>query len=607
MASERIQRRIERLLDQIEEAADEQNWDRERQLAEEVLSLDPDNVNAQTFLAAAERSLSRLSSNSEEVPSLQQSITNTPERPSTPVVSPEAERRQLTVMFCDLQGSTALSQQLDPEELRDVIRSYQEVCAGAVNRFDGHIAKYLGDGLLVYFGYPQAHEDDPQRAVRAGLAIIEDMDGLNSRFREEKDLELAVRIGVHTGLVVAGEMGGGDTVESLAIVGETPNIAARLQEAAEPNTLVISDITATLVQGFFLCEALGGHDLKGMSQPIELSRVLEESGAQTRFEVAAATKLTPLVGREQEVGLLLDRWEQVKEGLGQVVLLSGEAGIGKSRLIEALTERVAEQPHTLRRLRCSAYHQNSALYPVIEYLESCLEFGREDSAEYRLSKLERALAKVEFPLGEAVPLLAGLLSVPLDERFPALALSPEVQRERTLELLVVLLLTTVEERPVVIVMDDLHWADPSMLAMLSLLVDQAPTVQVFALLSFRPEFSPPWGSRAYLTQIMLNRLTRRLATDMVDRLTGGKTLPEEIISQVATKSDGVPLFVKELTRMVVESHLVREVDDHYELTGPLPPLTIPSTLQDSLTARLDRLATVREVAQLGAVLGREFS
>jgi len=306
-------------------------------------------------------------------------------------------------MFCDLQGSTALSQRLDPEELRDVIRSYQEVCADAVAHFDGHIAKYLGDGLLVYFGYPQAHEDNPQRAVRAEPAVLEDMDQLNIKLKADKDMELAVRIGVHTGLVVAGEMGSGDCVESLAIVGETPNVAARLQEAADSNSIVISDITANLVQGFFLCGSPGTRDLKGIAEPMELFAVLSESGAQTRFEITAGSQLTPLVGREQEVGLLLDRWEKTKEGLGQVVLLSGEAGIGKSRVIEEVTERLAKEPHILQRLRCSPYHQNSALHPVLENLESSLGFGREDSAEDRLCKLETALAQVDFPTLEAVP------------------------------------------------------------------------------------------------------------------------------------------------------------------------------------------------------------
>jgi len=299
-----------------------------------------------------------------------------------------------------------------------------------VGRFEGHIAKYLGDGLLVYFGYPQAHEDDCQRAVRAGLAILEDMGNLNTKLEADKGFDLTVRIGVHTGLVVAGEMGGGDTVEALAIVGETPNIAARLQEAAEPNSVVISNITANLIEGFFNYEALGVHNLRGISEPMELFAILSESSAQTRFDVAAA-HLTPLVGREQELGLLLDRWEQAEEGLGQMVLLSGEPGIGKSRLIDAMVERVSAQHYVLRRLRCSTYHQNSALHPVSEYLEGWLGIAKDDAAEDRLSKLESALAKVDFPLLEAVSLLSGLLSLPFEDRFPALVMSPEVQRENS--------------------------------------------------------------------------------------------------------------------------------------------------------------------------------
>ena len=602
MASGRFQRRINRILDQIEDAADLRDWVAVRQGAQDVLVFDPENADALTFLAAAERALNTGPSGS----SVQNPDSPTTE-PLSPVATPEAERRQLTVMFCDLQGSTAISQQLDPEELRDVIRSYQELCAGAVSRFDGHIAKYLGDGLLIYFGYPQAHEDDPQRAVRGGLAILEGMGPLNSRLKADNDIELAVRIGVHTGLVVAGEMGGGDTIESLAIVGETPNIAARLQEVAEPNSVVISDVTANLVQGFFVSKGLGFHELRGISEPMELFAVQSESGAQTRFDVSAASHLTPLVGREQELGLLLDRWEQAKEGLGQVVLLSGEPGIGKSRLVDALTERLSTEPHALRRLRCSAYHQNSALHPVLEYLEGWLGFGWADSAEVRVGKLETALAQVDFPLAEGVTLLSGLLSVPLTQRFHALAMGPEVQIERTRELLVALLLDSAEDQPVFLVVEDLQWADPSTLGMLGFLLDQVPTANVLVLLSYRSEFTPPWSSRSYVTPMMLSRLTRRLAGEMVHRLTSGKTLPEEVLGQVAAKSDGVPIFVEELTRMLLESGLLEEAGDHYELTGPLTALAIPSTLQDSLTARLDRLSSAREVAQLGAVLGREFT
>ena len=593
MASERTQRRIEILLDQAEEAITDEAWQTVSSRARSVLALDPGNVDAANFLAAADRAVGGTASTA---PTMQPSA-----EPPT-ASAPDAERRQLTVMFCDLQGSTALSQQLDPEVLRDVIRSYQEVCAGAVGRFEGHIAKYLGDGLLVYFGYPQAHEDDPQRAVRAGLAILQDMDALNARLKSDKDLELTVRIGIHTGLVVAGEMGGGDTIEELAIVGETPNIAARIEGAAPPNGVAISDVTANLVQGFFICETMGPHDLKGIAEPVELFRVLEESGALTRFEVATAAELTPLVGREQELGLLLDRWEQVEEGLGQVVLVSGEAGIGKSRLIDAVGERLAEKAQIRWRLRCSAYHQTSTLHPLIEFLEMRLGFQRDDSLEEKLAKLEDVSATFD-----EAQLLASVLSLPVDGRYSPLQLSPESQKERTKEILARLLMETDTGQPVLLVVEDLHWADPTTLEFLTFLVDQAPTSKLLALLTFRPEYSQPWGSRAHLSQITLNRLPRRLANDMLAALTGGKEFPEEIVTQIATKSDGVPLFVEELTRMVIESGLVLEEDGHYVLSGPLPALAIPSTLQDSLTARLDRLSSVKESIQLAAVLGREFS
>ena len=600
MVSERVQRQIDRLLDEAEAAIATGDWAAVGDHARTVLRLDPENNDALSYLAASERDPD--SAGGEGSPDTQDLAE--PQPPSSS--APDAERRQLTVMFCDLQGSTALSQQLDPEELRDVIRGYQEVCAGAVARFEGPIAKYLGYGLLVYFGYPQAHEDDPQRAVRAGLAILQDMGPLNARLKSDKDLELTVRIGIHTGLVVAGEMGGGDTLEELAIVGETPNIAARIEGTAEPDGIAISDVTASLVQGFFLCESMGPHDLKGISEPVELFRVLEESGAQTRFDVAVSTHLTPLVGREQEVGLLLDRWEQVEEGLGQVVLVSGEAGIGKSRLLQGLIDGLAGRPHVFQQHRCSPYHQNSALFPVIESYERWLGFQREDSQEERIQAIETALEERSLLTPEALSLWAGMLSVPLDESHPPLDLSPQRQRQKTMELMTQLKVATANEQPVLAVFEDLHWADPTTLEFLGLLVEQVATSKVMAILTFRPEFTPPWGSRSHVTQINLNRLPQRLATDLIARVTGGKELPEEVIDQIASKSDEVPLFVEELTQMVIESGLLREMDGRYELTGPLTDLAIPSTLQDSLTARLDRLGEVKEVVQLASVLGREF-
>ena len=489
-----------------------------------------------------------------------------------------------------------------------MVRAYQETCAKVIARFEGHIAQYLGDGLLVYFGYPQAHEDDAQRAVRAGLGMVEAMGPLNTRLHEERGVSLAVRLGIHTGLVVVGEMGGGARQEQLAL-GETPNIAARLQGIAAPNTLVVSAATFQLLGGFFTCQSLGTPVLKGVAQPLVVYQVLYESTARSRLEAVGYTGLTPLVGREQEVGLLLERWAQVKDGLGQVVLLSGEAGIGKSRLVQVLTEQVASEPQAwLTPCQCSPYHQNTALYPMIELLERvALRFEREESPQQKLRKLEGFLVQYGLPLAEAVPLFAALLSLPLAADDAPLTWSPEQQKQKTLQALLAIMLRIAAQQPVLFVMEDLHWVDPSTLELLSLLVDQGPTARILALWTFRPDFSPPWTGRSHLTQVTLPRLPRRQAAEMTDRVAHGKALPAEVIEQVVAKTDGVPLFVEELTKMVLESGLLQEHEERYGLTGPLPPLAIPATLHDSLMARLDRLATVKGLAQLGATLGREFS
>jgi class 3 adenylate cyclase len=487
---------------------------------------------------------------------------------------PEAERRQLTVLFCDLVDSTTLASQLDPEELREVVRAYQHTCAKVIQRFDGHIAQYLGDGLLVYFGYPLAHEDDAQQAVRAGLGMVEAIEQLNKPLQQERAVRLAVRVGVHTGLVVVGEMGGGARHELLAL-GETPNLAARLQGYAAPDTVVISGTTYRLVQGLFACQDLGIHPLKGIARPIEVYRVLQEMGVQSRFEVAMTTGLTPLVGREQQAGLQLERWKQVKEGLGQVVLLSGEAGIGKSRLVQVLKEHVAGELHLRWECRCSAYYQQSAFYPVIDLTHRALRLHQEDSPEAKLHKLEEALAPYPVSRAEVVPLLAALISLPLPERYAPLTLTPQRQREKTLEAVLAVLLALAAQRPVLFIVEDLHWGDPSTLELLSLLVGQVATSRVLLVLIFRPEFRPPWASRPHLTQLTLSRLPRHQAEVMVELVAGGKALAAEVCRQVVAKTDGVPLFVEELTKMVLESGLLRERESHYELVGPLPPWPFP--------------------------------
>jgi TOMM system kinase/cyclase fusion protein len=528
-------------------------------------------------------------------------------RPSEPL-SPAAERRQLTVLFCDLVESTALASQLDPEEWREVVRAYQATCAKVIARFEGHIAQYLGDGLLVYFGYPLAHEDDAPRAVRAGLGMVEAVAQLNTRLAQEREVSLAVRLGIHTGLVVVGDVGGDGRQEQLAL-GETPNVAARLQGLAAPNTLVISAATFHLLGGFFACQPLGLPLLKGVTQPLAVYRVLYESMARSRLEAAGSAGLTPLVGREQEIGLLRERWAQVKDGLGQVVLLSGEAGIGKSRLVQVLTEHVAAEPQAwLTPCQCSPYYQNTALYPMIDLLERVtLRFEREESAEQKLCKLEGFLVQYGLPLAEAVPLLAALLSLPLTADYAPLQLSPEQQKHKTLQTFLTILLRIAAQQPVLFVIEDLHWVDPSTLELLSLLVDQGPTPRIMTLLTFRPDFSPPWIGRSHVTQVTLNRLQRRQAAEMTGQVAHGKALPPEVVEQVVTKTDGVPLFVEELTKMVLDSGLLQAREERYELTGPLPLLAIPTTLHDSLMARLDRLTAVKALAQLGATLGREFS
>ena len=494
------------------------------------------------------------------------------EASTTGPAPPDAERRQLTVLFCDLVDSTALASQLDPEDLREVVRAYQDTCAKVIARFEGHIAQYLGDGLLVYFGYPLAHEDDAQRAVRAGLGMLEALGQLNTRLAQEQGVQVAVRLGIHTGLVVVGEVGGGTRQEQLAL-GETPNLAARLQGIAAPNTLVISAATFQLLGGFFACQPLGTPLLKGQAQPLAVYRVLYESMARSRLEAAGSTGWTPLVGREQEIGLLLERWAQVKEGMGQVVLLSGEAGIGKSRLVQVLTEQVAAEPQAwLTPCQCSPYHQHTALYPLIDLLERvALRFDREESPQQKLGKLEGFLVQYGLPLAEAVPLFAALLSLPLPADYAPLTLSPEQQKQQTLHALLTILLRIAAQQPVLFVMEDLHWVDPSTLELLSLLVDQGPTARILTLFTFRPDFPPPWTGRAHLTQVTVHRLPRRQAVEVIRQVAHGKALPPEVVEQIVAKTDGVPLFVEELTKMVLESGLLQERDERYALTGSPAP------------------------------------
>ncbi|HET6521517.1 MAG TPA: AAA family ATPase, partial [Geminicoccaceae bacterium] len=515
----------------------------------------------------------------------------------------QAERRQLTVMFVDLVGSTELAARLDPEEMGALIRRYQDAVAGGIARFEGHVAKFMGDGVLAYFGWPRAHEDEAERAVRAGLSLIGAVAGLEAPGGQA----LAVRVGIATGLVVVGDLVGAEEARERAIVGETPNLAARLQALADPNSVVIAPRTRQLLGGLFELADLGTHHPKGFPRPLRVWQVLGESAAESRFDARHGGSTTALVGREHEIALLLDRWERAKEREGQVVLLSGEAGIGKSRLVRALREHLALEPHTPLAQFCSPYHTSSALHMVIGLLERAAGLRRGDPPERQLEQLEAMLALAVEDVRESAPLLADLLAIPTADRYPPLELSPQQKKERTFRVLLDQLAGLAARQPVVAIYEDVHWIDPTMLELLGRVVERVQRLPVLVVVTFRPEFVPPWTGHGHVTAISLSRLGHRQGAAVVRRVAGGKPLPAEVLEQILAKTDGVPLFVEELTKAVLESGLLEDRGDRYELAGPLPPLAIPATLRDSLMARLDRLAPVREVAQVAACIGREFS
>ena len=518
-------------------------------------------------------------------------------------VGTEAERRQLTVMFVDMVGSTALSAELDPEDLRDVMRRYQDAVAGAVTRYGGHVAKYLGDGVLAYFGWPQAHEDQAERAVRAGLDAVAAVGALYL----DGGVALRARVGIATGHVVVGDLVGEAGRDAEAVSGETPNLAARLQEIAGAGQVAIGAVTRRLIGEAFELEDLGLTVLKGFAEAVPMWRVTGERPSESRFEAAHAGRLATFVGREEEVDLLVRRWQQAKDGEGQIVLLSGEAGIGKSRITQTLKDRIADQSPVRLRLQCSPHHVNSALYPLISHLERVSGIALADGPEARLDKLEELIAWPSGGVTRAVPLFASLLSIPLGDRYPPLEIAPQVQKERTLEALADQLLGLAARQPVLMVFEDVHWADPTTLEALELVIDRIQDARVLGVITHRPEFVPPWHGYSHVTALALNRLGRDQCAAMVPDVARGKTLPVEVLDEIVAKTDGVPLFVEELTKTVIESGILEEKDDRYELNGPLPPLAIPSTLHDSLMARLDRLAPAKEVAQIGAAIGREFS
>lgn len=516
------------------------------------------------------------------------------------------ERRQLTVVFCDVVESTTLASRFDPEEWRTIIGAYYDVSAKVTARFEGHIAQYLGDGLLIYFGYPRAHEDDAQRAIRACLGIIEAVGELNVALAEKHNISLAVRVGCHTGLVVIGGAVG-DTGQDDIILGDTPNVAARLQGIAEPNTLVIGSLTRQLIGDAFACQSLGTPSLKGITAPQEVFRVLGENTARTRLEALASAELTPLVGRRSELDELETYWGEAEQGHGRSVVVIGEAGIGKTRLIREIAERAAARHGWFVGCQCSSYHQHTALYPLIDLIERVvLRPGPSAAAEQKLTRLEGFLVQSGLSLDDSVPVLASLLSIPADGRYDPLELPADQQKQQTVDVLLTILTRRAQKQPVLFVVEDLQWTDPSTLEFLTLLTKRISDLPMLAVFTSRPDADLPWPESLDHTPLSLERLPLDDAMELACHVAQRKSLPEHVIDAVMSKTDGVPLFIEELTKMLLESGLLDERDDHYELRGPLPPLAIPNTLQDSLMARLDRLAPVKDVAQLGAALGREF-
>ncbi|WP_061027773.1 AAA family ATPase [Bradyrhizobium sp. CCH5-F6] len=527
--------------------------------------------------------------------------------PPQPRAEVGAERRQLTTMFCDMVDSTSLSARFDPEDVRDMIAGFRETCVRVVKHYEGFAARFVGDGILVYFGYPTAHEDDAERAVRAGLEIVRVLS--TARAVEPRGAlghSPAVRIGIATGLVVVGDLVGQGTEERDSAVGETVNLAARLQALAPPNGVVISASTQALLKGKFDYHNLGVHELKGISEKAQAWHVVRASRVETRFAAAMGTRLTPLVNREEEIALLMGRWQQAKDGDGQVVVKFGEPGIGKSRIIQEIFERISGDRHGQVSLQCSPYYTSTAFHPFVEQLKFSLGLDREDSSAVSLASLETAIAAAHGDVEQVTPLFAALLSIPTGDRYPPLGLSPQQQKDATVAALVSHFLGLAREMPLVVAFEDLHWIDPTSREVIDLLVERVQNRPILVTVTARSEFQPSWNAHSHITTVVLNRLSRQLRTTLVERV-AGREMPKEVVEEIIVKTDGVPLFLEELTKTVLESNLLTERNGRYVLSGPWRQLAIPATLTDSLMARLDRMGPFKRIAQIGATIGREFS
>ncbi|GKS62922.1 adenylate/guanylate cyclase domain-containing protein [Nitrospira sp.] len=524
-----------------------------------------------------------------------------------PLGRDQAERRQLTVMFCDLVGSTALARRLDPEDLQTSIRHFLDTCSEAINRFNGFIAKYMGDGLLVYFGYPHAHEHDAERAVHAGLAVLELVKALPREHCPDQEYDIAARIGIATGPVIVGELIGQDTAKERSVFGETPNLAARLQVLAAPNQLIVDSVTKRLVGSEFEFADRGTVSLKGFEAPVQIWQVVSAKPTASRFESYRSGRLVQFIGREHEMALLLGRWREAVNGEGQVVLLCGEAGIGKSRLVRHLRGQLTGDHQETIQFQGSPHHTNTALYPVVTYLRQAARLIGEDGAYTQRQKLATLMANCGLDDRITVALLTDLLAVQGDGEEQLANMSPDKRKDMTLEALVQYLQRRADRSLVLLIVEDAHWLDPTTLDLMTRVIDRIRQMRLLAIITLRPDFRPVWAEYNHVTFLTLSRLPRRQSAELIATMTGGKVLPQEVRQAILARTDGIPLYIEELTESMLESGLLMEETDSFTLKAPLKEMAIPDSLQALLMERVDRLGPVKEIVQIGAAIGREFS